>query len=98
VIALPRVDAVLSATAATALTQRDRHIEGIAQAGRLAWQRTSGYNEQAKAEAAIARFKQVIGDRLRAHSDDGRRIEIVVACNLLNRMFGLARPNYVCIS
>ncbi|OYD83796.1 IS5 family transposase [Azospirillum brasilense] len=95
VIAPPRSDAVLSATADTAPTQRDRHIQAIAETGRMAWQRTSGYNARAKAEAAIARYKQVIGDRLRAHSDDGRRTEVIIAGNLLNRMFGLARPNFV---
>lgn len=95
VIAPPRSDAVLSATAATAPTPRDRHIHAIAETGRMAWQRTSGYNERAKVEAAFARYKQVIGDRLRAHSDDGRRTELIIAGNLLNRMFGLARPNYV---
>ncbi|MCW2239641.1 hypothetical protein [Azospirillum canadense] len=50
---------------------------------------------RAKAEAAIARYKQVIGDRLRTHSDDGRRTELMIAANLLNRMFGLARSSYV---
>lgn len=95
VVAPPRTNAVLSATAPTAPTQRDRHIQVIAQTGRIAWQRASGYNERAKAEAAIGRYKQIIGDRLRAHSDDGRRTELVIACNLLNRMFGLARPTYV---
>lgn len=95
VIAPPRVNAVLSATAETTPTQRDRNIQAITEMGRMGWQRTSGYNERAKAEAAIARYKQVIGDRLRAHSDEGRRTEVSIASNLLNRMFGLARPTYV---
>jgi len=95
VVTPPRADAVLSATAETAPTQRDRHLLAIAATGRVAWQRTSGYNERAKAEAAIARYEQVIGDRLRAHSDEGRRTELIIAGNLLNRMFGLARPSYV---
>ncbi|MCM8735325.1 hypothetical protein M5E06_14220 [Azospirillum sp. A1-3] len=64
----------------------------------MAWQRTSGYNARAKAEAVIARYKQLIGDRLRAHSDDGRRTELMIAANLLNRMFGLACPSYVRVS
>jgi len=37
----------------------------------------------ARVEAAIQRFKQVFGDRLRAHGDEDRRTEIMVACNLL---------------
>ncbi|MCW2242349.1 hypothetical protein M2351_007005 [Azospirillum canadense] len=98
VVAPPRADAVLGATAETAPTQRDRHIQAIARNGRMGWQRASGYNERAKVEAAIGRYKQVIGDRLRAHSDEGRRTELVIAANLLNRMFGLARPSYVRVS
>ncbi len=94
-IAPPHADAVLSATTVTAPTPRGRHIQAMAERARVAWQRTSGDNEPAKVEAAIARYKQVIGDRLRAHSDDGRRTELIIAGNLLNRMFGLARPNYV---
>jgi hypothetical protein len=94
VIVPPRADAVPSDTAETAPTQRDCHLQAIAETGRMAWQRTSGYNARARVEAAIQRFKQVIGDRLRAHSDEGRRTEVIVACNLLNRMFDLARPTY----
>jgi hypothetical protein len=60
----------------------------------MAWQKTSGDNAQARVEAAIQRFKQVVGDRLRAHSDAGQRTEVIVACNLLNRMFDLAHPTY----
>jgi hypothetical protein len=94
VIVPPRAAAVPSDTAETAPTQRDCHLQAIAETGRMAWQRTSGYNARARVEAAIHRFKQVIGDRLRAHSDEGRRTEVIVACNLLNRMFDLARPTY----
>lgn len=94
VIVPPRAAAVPSDTAETAPTQRDCHLQAIAETGRMAWQRTSGYNARARVEAAIQRFKQVVGDRLRAHSDEGRRTEVIVACNLLNRMFDLARPTY----
>jgi hypothetical protein len=45
VVVPPRTDAVLSATAAT--TQRDRHIQAIAETGRMAWQRDSDYNQRA---------------------------------------------------
>jgi hypothetical protein len=42
VIISPRQDAVLSPTAATSPTQRDRHISAIESEGRCAWKRTSG--------------------------------------------------------
>jgi hypothetical protein len=36
-------------------TQRDHHIEVIAQQGRLAWQRITGYNLRNYAELAMQR-------------------------------------------
>jgi hypothetical protein len=49
---------VPSETAATAPTQRDRHLELIAERGRLGWQKATGYNVRAKAEAAVSRYKR----------------------------------------
>nr|WP_295833481.1 hypothetical protein [uncultured Azospirillum sp.] len=58
-IAPPRADAVFSTTVETAPTRHDRHIQAIAETGRMAWQRTSGYNARAKAEVAYrARHRQ----------------------------------------
>ena len=95
VVVPPRATAVPSATAERAPTQRDRHLQHIAAHGRMAWQRASGYTKRARAEGAIARWKQVIGDRLRAHTDEGRATEVEVAGHVLNRMLDLGRPNYV---
>ena len=82
-------------TAESAPTQRDRHLQHIADHGRRAWQRASGYTKRARAEAAIGRWKQVIGDRLRAHTDERRATEVDVAVYVLNRMQDLGRPKYV---
>jgi len=92
IIVPPRSTAVPSETAGTAPTQRDRHLQCIAEYGRAAWQKASGYTKRARAEAAIARFKQVIGDELRAHTDQRRAIEVDVAVHALNRMLDLGRP------
>ena len=74
----PASDAVLSATADTEPTQRDCHIQAIASKGRMAWQRDSGYNERARVEGQFARWKQVIGDGLRFHSDQARATEVAI--------------------
>ena len=95
VIVPPRSTAVPSDMAATAPTQRDRHLQCIADKGRMAWQKTSGYNRRAKAEAAIARWKQVIGDGLRSRMNARRATEVDVAVHVLNRMLELGRPSYV---
>ncbi len=95
VIVPPRLTTMPSDTAVSAPTQRDRHLQHIAEHGRMAWQRASGYTTRARAEAAIGRFKQVVGDALRSHTDDRRATEVDVAVRALNRMVELGRPNYV---
>ena len=95
VVAPPRADAVLSDTAATAPTPRDQHIQAIADQGRLAWQKQSGYNRRALVEGQIGRFKQVIGPMLRFHTAEAQATEIAIAVEVLNRMLDLGRPNSV---
>src|SRR3954464_11544743 len=86
VVVPPRSTAVPSATAETAPTRRDRHLHLIAEKGRMGWQKASGYNARARAEAAISRFKRVIGDGLHARTDRRRVTEVNVGVHALNRM------------
>ena len=95
VVVPPRANAVPSDTAETAPTQRDGHLQRIAEHGRMAWQKASGYNKRARVEAAMNRWKQVIGDELRAHTDERRATEVAVAVHTLNRMLELGHPSYV---
>jgi hypothetical protein len=89
----PRSSAVPSATAETAPTKRDRHLQLIAERRRMGWQRVSGYNWRALVEADIGRYKRVIGDALRT---EGRQMtEVAIAIATLNRMLELGRPEYV---
>ena len=95
VIVPPRRDAALSATAETVPTQRDCHIQAINERGRMAWQRDSGYNVRARVEGQIGRWKRVIGDSLRFHTDEAQAAEVAIAVEVLNRMLDLGRPNSV---
>jgi len=92
IIVPPRSTAVRSETAETAPTQRDRHLQSIAEHGRAAWQNASGYTKRSRAETAIGRSKQVIGDGLRSRTDERRATEVNVAVHALNRMLELGRP------
>ena len=98
VIVPPRSTAVPSKTAEAAPTQRDRHLQFIAKHGRMAWQKASGYTTRARAETAIGRFKQVIGDGLRSRTERRRATEVEVAVHALNRMLDLGRPTYIRIA
>ena len=98
VIVPPRTTAVPSDTAETEPTRRDRHLRCIAEHGRMGWQKRSGYNKRSRAEAAVARWKRVIGDGLRSRTDERRATEVEVAAHALNRMLELGRPSYVRIA
>jgi hypothetical protein len=98
VIVPPRSGAVPSGTAETAPTQRDRHLEVIVERGRMGWQKVSGYNWRALVEADVSRWKRVIGDALRSHTDGRQATEVAIAADVLNRMLELGRPEYVRIA
>src|SRR5271166_77412 len=92
VIVPPRSSGVLSETAETAPTQRDRHLQFIAERGRMAWQKAPGYSWRALVEADINRYKLVIGDALRSRTDVRRTTEVGIAALALNCMLELGRP------
>jgi hypothetical protein len=94
----PRATAVQSAAAESAPTQRDRHIQQIAERGRMSWQRMSGYNWRALVEADIGRFKRVIGNTLRSRKVRRQSTEVAIAVQVLNCMLDLGRPEYVRVS
>jgi hypothetical protein len=95
VVVPPRSTAVPSDTAETAPSQRDHHLQLIAEKGRMGWQRASGYNIRARIEATIGRFKGVIGDWLRSRTDERRATEVNVAVRALNRMPEFGCPESV---
>ena len=98
VIVPPRSSAVLSETAEAAPTQRDRHLQLIAERGRMGRQKASGYNWRALIEADIGRYKRVIGDALRSRTEARQATEVLIAVRALNRMLELGRPESVRIA
>ena len=95
VILPPLSSAVPSNTGQTAPTMRDRHLQTIAERGRMACQKASSYNWRAVVEADISRFKRVIGNGLRSRTDQRRGIEVAIAVSALNRMLEPGRPEYI---
>ena len=93
VIVPPRSTAVLSETAETEPTQRDCHLQGLAEKGRMGWQKASGYNVRSRVEAAIGRYKQVIGDSLRFRKDERRATEVAVAVHGAEPHDGAGTPD-----
>ena len=71
---------------------RPANINRIAEVGRRGWLRESGYHQQARVENSMYRYKRIIGAGLRAVNEDARKVEALVACNVLNRMLELGWP------
>ena len=94
----PRSTAILNEMAESTPTQRDRHLQSIAEHGRMAWQKRSGYNRRSLVETAVSRFKRVIGDGLRSRMDQRRTTEVAIAVQAPNRMLELGRPKSVRIA
>jgi len=92
VIIPPRSSAAPGASAGKAPSQRDRHIRTIAEKGRMAWQKATGYGRRSLIETAIGRYKSMIGSRLRARTFAAQQAEIAIAVEALNRMIRIAKP------
>ena len=89
VVIPPHKTAVLSGAGDT---QRDHHIEVIAQHGRLAWQRITGYNLRNYAELAMRRYKRIFGNTMKARALPQQKTEAWISVSALNRMTNLGMP------
>jgi Transposase DDE domain len=98
VIVPPRATAVPSEMAESAPDQRDRHLQSVAEHGRMGWQRRSGYTRRTLVEAAFSRLKRVIGNALRSRTEHRRATEVAIAVQALNQMLELGRPKSVRIA
>jgi Transposase DDE domain len=92
VVVPPRASAVPSTGTDGPPSRRDRHIRLIAERGRMAWQRATGYGRRSLAETAVGRYKALIGPRLRARGLPAQRGEAAIAVRVLNRMIRVAKP------
>ena len=61
--------------------------------GRRRWKQAAGYHRQARVENAFFRHESIFGGALRARSPGGQVTEVLVACNVLNQMTDLGRPD-----
>ena len=98
VVIPPRRTASPSKSADDVLRQRDVAIARIAKVGRRQWRKESGAHQQARAENGMFRYKQIIGDRLRAKRLEAQKREAAIAVNAINRMTELGMPESVQVS
>ena len=93
VVIPPRSTAVPGSGAET--TQRDGHIQSLANKGRLGWQRETDYGKRSMAETAMSRYKRILGDHLHARKLPGQQAEAAIGIAVLNRMIDAGRRDAV---
>ena len=71
---------------------RDRTIPLVKTLGRCRWKKVSGYHRQGRVENTFFRYQSIIGDGLRARGPAGQGSEVVLGCEILNRMSEFVRP------
>jgi IS5 family transposase len=82
-----------SATRSSRPNSRDRTVMRVKEIGPRQWKKESEYHQQARVENTFFRYKSIIGDRLRTRHPESQRLEALIACNILNRMAELGRPD-----
>lgn len=92
VIIPPPKTAVPGPRSVLAPSVRDRHIAEIETKGRMAWQKSTGYNQRSRVETQMGRWKAVIGPKLKARHFDNQKTEAKIGVHVLNRMTELGRP------
>ena len=91
IVVPPRRLATASPEATGPWEQRNLHIERIAEIGRRAWQKETGYRQQARVEGTFLRYKRILGGRHRARGFEAQQREAMMGCTVLNKMLALGK-------
>ncbi|MFG6518696.1 IS5 family transposase [Sulfitobacter sp. 1A13496] len=91
---LPPRNAIPSPRVAYNPTTRDRDIAQFKARGRMAWQKSSGYNQRSRGETQMGPWKTVIGPKLKARTFENPKTEARIGVRVLNQMTALGRPSF----
>ena len=69
------------------MKERNRNVRSISRLGRREWPKRSGYSRRAMVENTIYRYKTIIGRAMTSRTLGGQRVEVQLACRVLNAMW-----------
>ncbi len=98
VVVPPSKSATRSRQRRSRSSARDCTIMRVRKIGRRQWKKESGYHQQARVENTFFRYKSIIGDRLCARHPKSQETETIIACNILNRMIAVGKPESFAIA
>ena len=73
--------------------ERNRNIRSVRKLGRREWYTSSGYSRRSLVENAVFRYKSILGQRMRSRTFSSQRVEVRLACKILNTMTSLGMPD-----
>ena len=73
--------------------ERNRNIRSMRKLGRQEWYTSSGYSRRSLVENTVFQYKSILGQRMRSRSLGNQRVEVSLACKILNTMTSLGRPD-----
>ena len=88
----PGRNAQLNPRPSAAQKERNRNIRSIRELGRREWHKRSGYSGRAMVENTVFRYKTIMGRGMRSRTMAGQRMEVLLACRILNKMTHLGMP------
>jgi len=89
----PGRNARLNPRPSAAQRERNRNLLTIRKLGRREWHKSSGYSGRAMVENAVFRYKVIMGRGMRSRTMAGQRMEVFLACRILNKMTHLGMPD-----
>ena len=89
----PGRNAQLNPRPSAAQRERNQNILSIRELGRREWHKSSGYSGRAMVENAVFRYKTIMGRGMRSRTMKGQRMEVLLACKILNKMTQLGMPD-----
>ena len=76
---------------------RSRAMIEIAAKGQMAWQKKHEYGKCAHGELAMQRYKRTFGNQLHSRSFNNQKMEMMIACGVLNSFTEMGMPqSYRC--
>ena len=75
------------------MRERNRNILSIRELGRREWHKQSGFSKRSMVENTVYRYKMIIGRDMRSRCLDAQRVEVQIACKILNQMTKFGVPD-----
>ena len=72
--------------------ERDENLRQIRAGGRKTWKLENDYHRRSIAETTMFRLKTIFGGTLKSRNIDNQAAELLLQCQLLNRMIHLGKP------